>query len=63
MDQLTAVVTDEEEDVQDPVVNGAEDQEIGCPDTLELIREEGPPSSGSRRASACATDIGGSSDC
>jgi len=31
MDQLTAVVTDEEEDVQDPVVNGVDDQEIGCP--------------------------------
>jgi hypothetical protein len=42
MDQLTAVVTDEE-DVQDPVVRGAHDQEIGCPDALELIREEGPP--------------------
>jgi hypothetical protein len=43
MDQLTAVVSDEEEDVQDSVVNGADDQEIGCPDALELIREEGPP--------------------
>jgi hypothetical protein len=43
MDQLTAVVTDQEEDVQDPVVNGLDDQEIGCPDALELIREEGPP--------------------
>jgi hypothetical protein len=44
MDQLTAVVTDEEEDVQvqDHVVNGADHQEIGCPDTPELIREEGP---------------------
>ena len=43
MDQLTAVVTDEEEDVQvqvqDPVVNGADDQETGCRDALELIRE------------------------
>jgi hypothetical protein len=43
MDQLTAVVADEEEDVQDPVVHGVGDQEIGCPDVLELIREEGPP--------------------
>jgi hypothetical protein len=43
VDQLTAVVADEEEDVQDPVVNGADDQEIGCPDALELIREESSP--------------------
>jgi hypothetical protein len=43
VDQLTAVVADEEEDVQDPVDNGADDQEIGCPDALELILEVGPP--------------------
>jgi hypothetical protein len=45
MDQLTAVVTDEEEDVQvqDPVVNGADDQEIDCPDALNSFREAGPP--------------------
>jgi hypothetical protein len=33
-DQLTAVVADEEEDVQDPVVDSADDQEIGCPDAV-----------------------------
>jgi hypothetical protein len=40
MDQLTAVVTDEEEDVQDPVVNGADDQEIDCPDALNSFERQ-----------------------
>jgi hypothetical protein len=53
VDQLTAVVADEEEDVQDPVVNGVGDQEIGCPDALELIREESPPSNGRGFESLC----------
>src|ERR1700682_6007091 len=46
VDQFTALVADEEEDIQDPAVNGLDDQQIGCPDTLELIREEGPPALG-----------------
>jgi hypothetical protein len=59
MDQPTAVVADEEEDVQDPVVDGVDHQQIGCPDAPEFIREEGPPALALRRASAYATDIGG----
>ncbi len=43
VDQLTALVADEEEDEQDPVVNSVDNQQIGCPDAPELIREEGPP--------------------
>src|ERR1035437_450827 len=43
MDQLTAVVTDEAEHLQDPGVNGVDHQEIGCPDALELVRQAGPP--------------------
>jgi len=45
LDQLTALVADK--DVQDPVLNGVDDQQIGCPDGPELIREKGPPSLGS----------------
>jgi hypothetical protein len=41
VDRLTALVADEEEDVQDPVVNGVDDEQISCPDALDLIREEG----------------------
>jgi hypothetical protein len=43
MDQLTTVVADEEEDVEDPVVNGVDHQQIGRPDSYELVGEERPP--------------------
>jgi hypothetical protein len=31
-------VPDEEEDVEDPVVNGVDYQQVGCPDSFELVR-------------------------
>jgi len=37
MDQLTTVVADEEEDVEDPVVNGVDHQQIGRPDSYDLV--------------------------
>ena len=43
MDQLTTVVADEEEDVEDPVVNGVDHQQIRRPDSPELVGEERPP--------------------
>src|ERR1700682_5453245 len=58
-DQLTALVADEEEDTQDPVVNGVDDQQIGCPDALELIRQEGPPALTPRRRRLWAAGTGG----
>ena len=37
VDQLTTVVPDEEEDVEDPVVDGVDHQQIGRPDSCELV--------------------------
>src|ERR1700682_3276087 len=43
LNQLSPLMTDEEEDVEDSVVNGVDDQEIGGPDAREVIRKEGSP--------------------
>ena len=59
MDQLTTVVPDEEEDVEDPVVNGVDHQQIGRPDSFELVGEERPPrlaAAGHRLPPAIAPD-------
>jgi len=43
MDQLTAVVPDDEENVEDSKPDRLDDQEIRRPDPLELVGEECPP--------------------
>ena len=59
VDQLTKVVPDEEEDIEDPVVNGVDHQQIGRPDSFELVGEERPPglaAAGRRLPPAIAPD-------
>jgi hypothetical protein len=41
VNQLTPLMTHEEEDVEDIVVSRLDDQEIGGPDASEVIGEEG----------------------
>ena len=43
MDGLPAIVSDEEEHVDDSVVNGLDHQQIGSPDPSEFVGKERPP--------------------
>src|ERR1700737_2866408 len=43
MHQFAPVGPDDEEDVDDPVVNGLDNQEISRPDAFHVIRKEGSP--------------------
>jgi hypothetical protein len=41
--QLSAVVADQDDHVEDLVADGLDDEEVGRPDAVEMILEEGPP--------------------
>ncbi len=43
MDQLSPLVADEEEDVEDSEAHGLDHEEIGSPDTAKLVGQEGSP--------------------
>jgi hypothetical protein len=43
VDQLSTAVADEEEDVEGLEGQGLDDEEVGGPDRLSVVGEEGPP--------------------
>ena len=43
VDELTTAVADEEEDVEGPEGEGLHDKEVGRPDRLSLVSQEGSP--------------------
>src|SRR5450759_1955876 len=43
VDQLPAIVRDEEQHVDDPITYGLDHEQIGSPDPSELIRQKRPP--------------------
>src|SRR3984893_19485054 len=43
MHQLSPLVIDQEEDVEDPVVNGLDNEQVGGPDTFQVVGQESSP--------------------
>ena len=62
VDDLPAVVGDEEEDVEGPIGDRLDDEEVRSPDPLDLIGKKRSPA-GSLAALASPTDSGGWSAC
>ena len=65
VDQLAPAVADEEEDVEGLEGQGLDDEEVGGPDPISVVGEEGPPALAGRTgvtASTMAADRPGADD-